>query len=258
MISLSRIIKSPNANAASDRQKQIKIRSFDFLINDGYPETNQELQENDTRKILDEAHLEAEAIIRDARAQAEQILEQAKAAREHFEQVEKQQLIQEARELGFNEGMAFGKQKGYDECAASIEEAKEIVVASKNDYQANIEASEGTILELGIKVAEQIIGTKLQESGEAYLSIIRQAVKKTRDHREVQLHVHPIHYQYILTQKEELMSLFPKETEFYIYPDQDLGENDCIIESTHGRIDAGVDSQLAEIKQKLFDLLEGE
>ncbi|WP_160118358.1 flagellar assembly protein FliH [Bacillus sp. V59.32b] len=255
---MSRIIKSPNANAACDHKKQIKIRSFDFLFQDAYPETNQTIHEIDTRKILDEAHSEAEAIIRDARQQAEQIMEQAKVAREHFEQVEKQQLIQEAREQGFNEGMEFGKQKGYDECTASINHAKEIVIASKNDYQTNIEASEGTILELGIKVAEQIIGTKLQESGDVYLSIVRQAVKKTRDHRELQLHVHPTYYEYILTQKEELISLFPKETEFYIYPDQDLGENDCIIESTHGRIDAGVDSQLAEIKQKLFDLLEGE
>ncbi|WP_230129553.1 flagellar assembly protein FliH [Bacillus sp. CECT 9360] len=255
---MSRIIKSPNANAVENREKQIKIRSFDFLFKDAYPETNLVIHEIDTRKILDEAYSEAEAIIRDARQQAESILEQAKAAREHFEQVEKPQLIQEAREHGFNEGMEFGNQKGYDECAASIDHAKEIVIASKNDYQTNIEASEGTILELGIKVAEQIIGTKLQESEGVYLSIVRQAVKKTRDHRELQLHVNPIHYEYILTQKEELISLFPKETEFYIYPDQDLGENDCIIESTHGRIDAGVDSQLAEIKQKLFDLLEGE
>ena len=49
-----------------------------------------------------------------------------------------------------------------------------------------------------------------------------------------------------------------KDIDFYIYPDDELEETSCIIESENGRIDASVDSQLEEIKIKLFEMLESE
>lgn len=258
MISLSRIIKSRFANTARDGNKKIKIRSFDYLFHEADSETVPVFHQKDTEQVLEQANLEAEALIREAKLAAEQILQQAKAERKHFEEVEKPQMMQEIREGGFNEGLELGRQRGYTELAESLEYAKEIVSASKKDYHAHIEESERTILELGIKVAERIIGTNLQGSEEKYLSFVKQAIKEARDYREVWLHVHPNHYGYILSQKEELISIFPKEAGFYIYPDQELKETSCIIESAHGRIDAGVDSQLEEIKQKLIELLEGE
>jgi flagellar assembly protein FliH len=54
------------------------------------------------------------------------------------------------------------------------------------------------------------------------------------------------------------MAIFPKDTELYIFPDDELEESSCIIESENGRMDASVDSQLQEIKVKLTELLEGE
>ncbi|MDQ0217076.1 flagellar assembly protein FliH [Peribacillus cavernae] len=253
---MSRIIKSQFANTIL--KKKINIREFDFLLQGGDPEAAAVFQEIDAGNVTEQAKSEAEAIVIEARQQAEKILRQAEASRMHFEEVEKMQMVQEARELGFNEGIELGKQRGYEECAAAIEHAREIVASSKNDYLAHIEASERTILELGIKVSERIIGTRLEDSEQVYMSIAKQAIKEAKDHPEVELHVHPVHYQYFLAHKEELSAIFHKETRFYIYPDQGIGETSCIIESTHGRIDAGIDSQLKEIKLKLVELLEGE
>jgi flagellar assembly protein FliH len=68
--------------------------------------------------------------------------------------------------------------------------------------------------------------------------------------------VNPSRYSFLLSRKDELIALFPREVDFYIYPDEDLLEEACLIESANGRIDASVDSQLDEIKNKLIDLLE--
>ena len=48
------------------------------------------------------------------------------------------------------------------------------------------------------------------------------------------------------------------ETEMYIYPDNDLAENACIIDTDGERIDASVDSQLHELKTKLFERFHGD
>ena len=111
-------------------------------------------------------------------------------------------------------------QKGYSEMAETLSFAQGIVDLSKQDYAKTIESAEPVILELAIKVAERIIGSKLNENNETFLSIVKRTIKEARDNREVQLHVHPAQYPFILSQKEELAAIFPKNTDFYIYPDQ--------------------------------------
>ena len=52
-----------------------------------------------------------------------------------------------------------------------------------------------------------------------------------RNFSEIQIHVHPIHYEFLLSKKEELLSIFTKDTNLVIYPDSDLSEDSCLIES---------------------------
>ncbi|MFD0049308.1 flagellar assembly protein FliH [Actinomycetes bacterium NPDC127524] len=258
MILLSRIIKSYHAAAEKAGNKTIKIREFSSFSH----------AEEDMDDPLDAAHAhthaaekarhEAEEILNGARSRANELIQEAQAQKEFWEQTEKQQYIQQAFDQGYQEGLESGRQRGYGEMSQSIEFAKTVVEASKKDYQQHIESSEKIILELGISVAEKIIGKAMETDSEYFFSAVKKAIKNAREYRDIQLHVHPAHYEFILSRKEELLSIFPKETDFYVYPDHDLNEGSCIIESQNGRIDASIDTQLEVIKQKLADMLEGE
>ena len=78
-----------------------------------------------------------------------------------------------------------------------------------------------------------------------------------RNFSETQIHVHPNQYEFLLSKKEEILSIFTQDTNLVIYPDSDLSEGSCLIESPTGRIDAGIDTQLTEIKNALIESLEG-
>jgi len=106
-----------------------------------------------------------------------------------------------------------------------------------------------------MKVAGKILGKKISFE-EEFLGLVKRALKNARDYKNIQLHIHPNHFQFLLAQKEELAAVFPQEVDFYIYPDDEMPEDACIIESENGRTDASVDSQLNEIKLRLFELLE--
>ena len=257
MILLSRIIKSYQAKEQTEKEISIKIRPFPTI------ELNQEEQalEMDHTPIyeqMEQAKLEAETIVNKAREQAQTILGEMQQAKNQWELDERPMYIEQAQKEGYQQGMEDGIQKGYSEMADILSHAKEIVALSKQDYEKQIESAEPVILELAIKVAEKIIGLELKETNDTFLSIVKRTIKQARDNREVQLHIHPIQYPFILSQKEELEAIFPKNTDFYIYPDEDLSENSCIIESENGRIDASIDSQLQEMKAKLIEFLEGE
>lgn len=254
MILLSRIIKSQFAKTAEVKNKQIKIRNFDLSDS---PEEQVNFQEYMITEQIEDAKREAKALIKEAETKADQILQEIEQAKEYWENHEKTECMKQAYDSGFTEGVQTGRSSGYEEWIGKIDQAKEIVDSSKEEYVKYIDSSEAMILELAITVAEKIIDQKLRESSEAFLSIVKRTIKEARNYREIQLHINPVHYEEIIEQKEDLQAMFTKETALIIYPDPELSEDSCLIESANGRIDASVDSQLREIKDKLVDLLEG-
>lgn len=255
MISLSRLIKSQWATPKTEDKKVISIRVIETLTPD--IDEHELKEEIDPKQVLEEARSEAETIISNAKHQADQIRNEIEQERIDWEQ-QKIEIAEAARKEGYSLGLEEGRQQGYNECAELINFSKGVVDSSKRDYQSKIESADKTILHLGLKVAEKIIGLKLENDEEIFLAIVKRTLKEAREYREVRLHVHPHYYDYILTQKEELLAIFPIETDLYIYPDEEIAEDGCVIESANGRIDASVDSQLQELKQKLLELLESE
>jgi flagellar assembly protein FliH len=255
MTSLSRLIKSQWANSSIEKQKVISIKMMH--LNSEHESVAVAHVHSQMEEILASAEKKAEKLIQEALLQAQSIREQVLFEKEAWEQ-EKRVIAEEAKREGYSSGLIEGKDKGYKECQETISFAKGIVQSAKEDYQKHIVSAEKTILNLGMKVAERIIDQKLAENETIFLSIVKRALKEARDYNEIQLHVNPIHYGFLLSQKEDLLAIFPKEVDIYIYPDEDLSKQSCIIESSNGRIDATVDSQLEEIKHKLMDLLESE
>ncbi|WP_285766594.1 flagellar assembly protein FliH [Peribacillus sp. SI8-4] len=254
---MSRVIKSRQAHQDESKKVTIKVRSFDFLQAENADE-GQGPHRYQSDEFLNHAKQEAELLILDAKHKAQAIAAEIKKERENWENEEKRIYIEQAQKEGYQQGVEDGIQKGYNEIAGEIANAKHVVESSKKDYHQHIESSESVILELAMNVAAKIIESEIEKDDASYLSIVKKAIKEVRDYREVQLHIHPVHYQSILSHKEELVAIFPKDTELYIYPDDELEANSCIIESEKGRIDASVDSQLEVIKMKLTELLEGE
>ncbi|WP_409294379.1 flagellar assembly protein FliH [Peribacillus sp. SCS-26] len=253
---MSRIIKSAHSYK-EPVNKTISIRKLESFLISSEEASEMFSPAPDMDHVL-EAEKRAEEIISYANAEADKIRSHAESEKQRWED----ELLPAWKEQAWQEGFLEGRQAGQDEIAGEMAEqlqtARDTVDKARLDYKAHIESSESAILSLSIKVAEKIIGIKLSESAEHFLPLVKRAVKEAREFKEVQLHIHPSRYGFLLAEKESLSSLFPRETDFYIYPNDDIDEQGCVIESSHGRIDAGVDSQLLEIKEKLLKLLEGE
>lgn len=213
--------------------------------------------ETERQELIDKAKHEAELILEEARVHAQSIREKMEHEAGNWEQ-EKFETAERARREGYDKGLYEGREKGYSEYQETIQHAREVVETSKHDYIAHIEAAEKTIVNLAMKAAERILGKSIKGDSEQFISIVKRALKEAKEHSEIQLHINPIHYGFLLSQKDELSALFPRETDLYIYPDDALLEDSCIIESASGRIDASVDVQLAEIKRRLLEMLESE
>lgn len=259
MTSLSRLIKSYFATPDATEKKVISIKMFNPEKLDNSENSEPSIFDScaERQRLMEEAILEADRIRQEAMNQMEAEYEKLRMEKEVWQQ-EKIRISQEAEQVGFQAGLENGRVQGYKEYSDRIQFAQNVVETSKEDYRKHLEASETTILNLGIKVAEKIIGKSLGGNETEFLSYVKRALKEAREYKEIQLHIHPTRYTYLLAEKEELLAIFPREIDLYIYPNEDVAENSCLIESDNGRVDASIDSQLSQIKERLMEIMESE
>ena len=256
MILLSRLIKSQWSKTNSIEKKIISIKVLGTPEVEVHTPTIEEEQIN-INQLIEEAKVEASQILEQAKRESDLLYEEVKRERETWSQ-EKALLISAAHEEGYKEGKAKGEQQGYSEYQEMLKEARQIIQSARKDYVAYLETSEKAILDLSTEIAKKIMGAEIEGNKDFFLALVKRALKEVKDFPEVQLHIHPKYYEDLLSKKEELVTIFPNVVNLFIYPDTDLSEDSCLIESANGRIDASIDTQLSEVKIKLTELLESE
>ncbi|MBO0995443.1 flagellar assembly protein FliH [Bacillus sp. SD088] len=254
---MSRLFKSHLDTDQNETPKMIQIKSIKLDQPNQTSSIDRQYLDHEEQRIISEAKLTAETLIHQAKEQANLLLADIKQQKSQWE-LEKKDLVQKAYEEGFQIGANEGRQQGLDEYTLKIEQAKQITDQSKVEYEQYVHSSESVILDLAIAVAERIMHSTFEVEPERFIPLVQTALKEVRNSKEIQIHVHPSQYELLISEKQELETIFPKDVDCFIYPDVDLEEYACQIESEHGRVDANISSQLVELKEKLLEILIGE
>jgi flagellar assembly protein FliH len=258
---LSKIIKSfHSSNDSEEQDKVIGIQPVTNFIN-----TDVIVDEDDEAKI---ARLKAEAtrFLADAQSEASRIMAEA----EQQYQAQNERLAKEeqewrlnldreeeiAKQKGYENGYLEGQTRGLESWQAELDELKRFLEKTKEDYYQVLHEAEPQMIVLAIKAAEKILGSELQENPESWSSLIKQLVKEVRESEEIKLYVPLQWYELTLSYREELVNLLQSNATLFIYPDETLQENGAIIEFPFGKIDASLDVQLKEIREKLLEQIE--
>lgn len=205
---------------------------------------------------LQEAKQEQREILRSAEAERERILQKAEKEIEQWRKTweeEKRLITEEAFNEGRLDGFEAGRMEGFESYKEKISEANRVMGQAKEQHDRVVEESEQTILRLAVACAEKVVKKQLDQSDDYFLSLVRHAVKEVQDQPEITVKLHPDQYELLHHQMEELQRLVDVHTKLVLYADIELSPYACVIESPFGMIRAGVDSQLSELREKLFE-----
>ncbi len=153
------------------------------------------------------------------------------------------------RQKGYAEGEAAGRSAAeqelgpvLDRLARSIEELARLrpVLAAR---------AEADLLKLSIAIARRILHRELSIDPDALAGIVSAALDKVRLEEVSRVRVHPEHAAVLRAAFEK--SARPVRVE----PDASLEKGGVVVETGHGKLDASVDTQLAEIERGLADRL---
>lgn len=253
MTSLSKVFR-PSANVGT--AKSIGIRNiFVPSSEQGQAELTLDIVLAERDRLLKNAQDEITVMRESIKNERLQLTGEIEAARNAWNE-EKIVLQQQAYDEGFQMGYEEGRQKALADMQESIVEANEIVAKSVVHAREYVVSQERLILELAIQAAGRIIGEALDADDERFVSIVRRGLKEVREMKEVKLYVSPHYHKLISGQMDELSAIFPPDVPFLLFVNEDLQNTDCYIESNHGRVVVSIDEQLAELRNRLVELLE--
>ncbi|GGF11043.1 hypothetical protein GCM10010954_07080 [Halobacillus andaensis] len=205
--------------------------------------------------------IEAEAKLKEAEEKSKVILKQA---REDIEQEkeswnkEKAVLIKQAEEKGFQAGFKSGEEQGAHTYSQKIDEANDLIKLANENYVLKVSSSEEAIVEIAAACAEKILGQELQMNEASFIHVVKKAVEDVKNQPEIKVFVHPDDYPTIHSQKVELEAIMEFQSSLHIIMKETVEKHGCIIESSFGQIDAGIGSQLQELRHKLDQIVQEE
>ncbi|MBW7573350.1 FliH/SctL family protein [Caproiciproducens faecalis] len=258
----------PNVIKAS-QYVAVKNGSVFPANNGGIPQTpDSSLQEDQHRQIVNEAFQKAQQIIEAAQTFS---MNKVRESTQQMNQEAAQVLVQ-SREEGYGRGFADGKregkelgyQEGYEEGRQSglqkAEEENQAVAAELSQMLNTVETMKAEILrkyeadikKLAVSIAEKVIRRELSMNEKAMQSIITNAVDAYRNQEWVRIFVSPNTKALLQNvDKTIVQALSDVSDSIKIEVSPDMNDGDCIIEMPDRKIDAGMNTQMNNIKQAL-------
>lgn len=212
---------------------------------------------SEKRRKLDEAeaHLQeigqqTEQIIEEARREAERILEEA---RQQIEK-EKQQILEDAREQGYQQGMEEAER----EIADIRSEAEQTKEQYRIDYEKQVEELEPAFVEMIIKYVEKLTGIYSTDKKEIVLHLIESAFKGKPASSSYIIRVSEEDYPLVNYSKDMLNGILGGNAALEVVSDPMLEKNQCLIETESRIFDCSLGVQLAGLIEDIRLLAEKE
>lgn len=188
---------------------------------------------------LAEADREAQEIINSAKMFAAKIRSFA------FKKAEI--AYEEAKTKGFKEGYEAGKEIALKENEDIIEQLKQLLQQLDETRENYLEDYRQELVNLTFKIAEKIIGEKLDRNDSTFISIFKNAVKDLTAQKWVKLSVSEQDYHFATANAELLKSLISGAESIDIDILEDAPKGTCIIETNEKILDASVNTQLESL-----------
>lgn len=238
--------------------KKIQLKPISFPVIDvDEGETPEEKRINQLKNLTDQiqqAEMQLQKTNEDTVALKLAVEQELQVAKEQW-LTEKQQLIEETKQVAFSEGFKDGQEQGLQSVAEQLTQADQIVETARTEFSKILEQNDATILQLSTKIASKIINYEISENS-AFLELVKVAIQEVHDQPSIKVYTSADDYQLITDQHEQLLTLLDPEIVLTIHPLATLEKGDCIIKTPYSKLDVSVDQQLTKIKTRLFEVME--
>lgn len=197
-------------------------------------------------QFLEEAKQRAERLVEEMRQQAQIEIENRKKEAAEALSAEREKIILETRELGYQDGLEQGKR----EIEAIKRELAEEEKRLKAQYDSLVEELEPQFIDTLSGIYEHIFHVELSGYRDIIVHLIADTLRKTDGAKNYIIHVSKEDYPYVSMQKKQLVAGAGAAL-LEVVEDITLSKNQALIETDGGIFDCSLGAQLYELGKKL-------
>jgi flagellar assembly protein FliH len=159
--------------------------------------------------------------------------------------------VRQAREAGYREGEAAGRERAAAELAPVLQRLSASIAGIAALRPRVRRDGEQELVQLSIAIARRILRRELTVDPDAVAGLVRAALEKVQPRDICRVRAHPHHVNTIRKHLEHCAAGSGVE----VSPDGGLQPGDVVVETRRGDLDGSVETQLAEIERGFADRL---
>ena len=238
----------------------IKLNESTKLDKKNIDNQAEELNKNYKTKI-EKAKTEAEKTKEKARLKYNEIIKKKKEEEKNIisdAYTKANEILENAKQEGYNEGLATGEEKGFNEIDSLIEEAKTIKENMLAEKESMAKSLEKEIVDLIISSTKKILDYELEKNHSLLLNLVEKGIEKCTYTEKLVIRVNPNDYQVIDSSKNKIYMMTEGIRTIEVVNDPGLEDGSIIIETESGTVNASLKTQIDQIENIFYDILKGE
>ncbi len=206
------------------------------------------------QKIIEHAQTVSLNQIKEATERANQNYEvEMNRARSQGFEVGKEEGRKKGLEIGYQEGLTEGKRESEEISRKTIEFMHGVIEGIDDGRHDLLKKYQDDLKDLAFIIAQKIVRKEMEEHTENIKNIIENAAQMCKNQDYLRVVVSPESYKLLLGDEDLAEKLNAYSNDVKFVPDATMKNTDCIIETPLGMIDAGVDTQLENVKAMIND-----
>lgn len=188
-----------------------------------------------------------EEMIASAQEEIEAMKRQAMAEIEAMRQSTYEQASKNGYTDGFEQGSNLAKQELQKEEQRLLQKEQQL----QKEYESQMQDMEAALMETLTGIYAHVFQINMEEEKQVLTYLINNTLHSIEGNRDFIVHLSKEDYPKIKGRKEELLTGLGENATIEFIEDSFVAENGCLIETTSGIFDCGVDTQLKELNKQL-------
>ena len=155
----------------------------------------------------------------------------------------------EAYAKGFLKGEQEGKEAAGNRIQQAVDALTQAAEGLMRLQQTLSEKSEARLVELALAIGRKVVGYEIVSNREVVVNVAREALKSVGNLQEVTLKMNPQDLRFLEENQMSVAQLAPHISDVRVEAVDSIEQGGCVIDSSCGRVDAQIDSQLKLIEK---------
>lgn len=163
---------------------------------------------------------------------------------------EERALLEQA---AYTRGLAAGRVEAEAALAQLVQGLGEAIAELTRFRREMLTRYQAELLDLALEVARKVVDRELEQHPEHWIEIIREGVRRAVDRDHIRIRVPSSLHAFLREHLGDLRGELDGVKELELIEDPALPPSGCVVETSYGDLDLGVESQIATIRGALSE-----